>query len=1328
VLLLAAALALPALAADNANRPLVGFLLPQGADTAPAPELAAALAVAHEAGPVRELTVRPDGSLADPAGTTATLAGLPVVWYHQGDLAAAAGPVYSANALAALKAYVSDGGALFLSGAALGLVEPLGAESAVPRRGGPGDDRSGAGVVPVVPTHPVFRGLPGNGTVIEISDAGYPAFADFHGTDGPFGGMLLGRSPGGVENPLVEYRLGKGRMVAMGWRLPHYSYTANPQRRQLVRLTTNILAYLADPAQWQPVVIRPAASATDPAPTPAHLGAALDALERALRDLVATFGADYPEGPAALAQLGHLRQALPALADSSPPAGLADLAQELADLRRRALLANPLLRFQALLLIKRHPSQLGLPQNWQSNSCLPRRGYDNEIAVLSPVSPEGTLRTLYRPPNGEFVGDVDLDFDGQRLLFSMPDPAQRWQVFEMPTAGGTPTPLPLIAEPDVDNYDACYLPDGNVIFTSTAPFVGVPCVTGSSHVTNLFRYDREPAQIRQLTFDQDHNWCPTVLDDGRLLYLRWEYSDLPHFAARILFHMNPDGSNQTEFYGSNSYWPNAMFYARPVPGHPSQFVAIVGGHHDPPRMGELVLFDTARGRHEADGVIQRLPGFGQPVQPIILDGLVQNSWPKVLHPWPLAAAGSERGAGRYFLAAAKPTPAAPWGLYLCDIFDNQVLIKELPGYALLEPLPLHARPRPPVIPSRLEPDRQDAVVYLTDVYRGPGLQGVPRGTVTALRLFTYHFAYHGMGGQINRVGLDGPWDIKRVIGTVPVDPDGSALFRVPANTPISVQPLDRDGKALQLMRSWLTAMPGEVLSCVGCHEPQNSVVPARATQAAVQTPAEITPWYGPTRGFSFERELQPVLDAHCVRCHGGTPAAAALPALQRAPAVHPQAASADYNNGTTFTPAYLALRAFVRSPTIESDMHLLTPGEYHADTTALFRLLQRGHHGVQLDPAGWDRLITWIDLGTPAHGTWSEIVGTERVDAQRDRRRAMLQRYAGRDEDPEARLVSPYAPLAPTPAAPTPPAKAPAAVPCPGWPFDAAQAQARQNAPGPATRRLTLAPGVTLDLVRLPAGEFVMGDPASNPDALPQRRVALPQPFWIGCYEVTNAQFALFDASHDSRLETGDFLQFSVQERGYPVNAPDQPVCRVSWDRARAFCRWLTERTGEPFDLPCDEEWEYACRAGTSSALWYGSADADFAAYANLADACLRRVDTFGWGLPSGAIPPWRPAIDSVNDGHRVSAPVGSYTPNPWGLYDLHGNVAEWTRTAADSPANGGAADALPADARLVVRGGSWYDRPPDARSASRQACRRYLGRFDVGFRVMLSAPPTERR
>jgi formylglycine-generating enzyme required for sulfatase activity len=1326
--LLASAAAIALHAAEVAPAALrLGVLLPAVAEGAPRGERDAALAVARGLGTVLEITVRPDGTCADGAGGVLPQEALPpVLWHHQGDTAAAEGPVYTPAALATLKAHVTAGGGLFLSGAALGLVNALGAEPAVPRRGGPGDDQVEAAVVPVVGDHPVFRGLGQQGGAIPLSSAGYPAFADFHGTDGPFGGMLLGRSPAGVENPLVEYGLGQGRVVAMGWRLPHYANLRNPHRRNLVRLTGSILGYLGDPAQWQKIVIRPAT--TSAVPAAAAVGPGLEALERAVRDLTATIGAEYPGGPDYLERLGQLRQAwTEATAGSAaPPAErLAQLAEQLAALRQEALLANPLLRFPALLLVKRHASNLGLPQNWQSNSCLPRTGYDNEIAVLSPVTPGGELRTLYRPPGGEFVGDVDLDFDAGRLLFSMPGPDGRWQVFELPAPGGTPQPLPLIPEADVNCYDACYLPDGNVLFTSTAPFVGVPCVTGSSHVTNLFRFDRADGRVRQLTFDQDHNWCPTVLDSGRVLYLRWEYSDLPHFVARILFQMNPDGTGQMEYYGSNSYWPNAMFYARPVPGTSSRFVAVVGGHHDVPRMGELVLFDTALGRHEADGAVQRIPGWGQKVKPVILDGLVQASWPKFLHPWPLAEAGTNRGAGRYVLVAAKLSAASPWGLYVADVFDNLVLVKELPGYALLEPVPLQARSRPPVVPPRVDLASREAVVYLTDVYQGPGLRGVPRGTVKALRLFTYHFAYHGMGGQVNRVGLDGPWDIKRVVGTVPVETDGSALFRVPANTPISVQPLDGEGKALQLMRSWFTAMPGEVLSCVGCHEPQNGVVPSRATLAAAKAPAEIAPWYGPTRGFSFDREVQPVLDAHCVRCHDGSAAApsaaSAIPDFRKAPPVHPQAASADYNHGTAFPPAYLALRSYVRSPTIESDMHLLGPGEFHADATALVQLLSRGHQGVRLEPAAWDRLITWIDLGTPAHGTWSEIVGKDRVEHQRDRRRAMLARYAARDEDPEAvtesRYEAPGTPAAvPGPAAPVQPVPAVA-----GWPFDAARAAALQSAGGPAERHVDLGEGVTLRLARIPAGEFVMGGTAGSADEEPPRAVAVPRPFWLGRYEITNEQYARFDPGHDSRLETGDFLQFSEQERGYPTNGPDQPVCRVSWDRAAAFCRWLSERAGEPFMLPSEAEWEYACRAGTDTPLWYGAADAGFADSANLADACLRRVDTFGWGLPSGAVPPWRPAIEAVDDGFRVSAPVGSFRANPWGLHDLHGNVAEWTRTvygpgptAAESDI-----DALPADARMVVRGGSWYDRPQWARSSSRAACRRYLGRFDVGFRVM---------
>jgi formylglycine-generating enzyme required for sulfatase activity len=253
-----------------------------------------------------------------------------------------------------------------------------------------------------------------------------------------------------------------------------------------------------------------------------------------------------------------------------------------------------------------------------------------------------------------------------------------------------------------------------------------------------------------------------------------------------------------------------------------------------------------------------------------------------------------------------------------------------------------------------------------------------------------------------------------------------------------------------------------------------------------------------------------------------------------------------------------------------------------------------------------------------------------------------------------------------------------------------------------------------LDLVLIPAGEFVRGDTRSTPEALRAGRAVISRPFWMAKMEVCNEQFAQFDPRHDSRLESGDFLQFSVQERGYPVNSARQPVVRVSWAQAVAFCQWLSELTGEVFTLPDETQWEYACRAGSDTDLWFGGLDADFSPYANLADASYRKVDTFGWGLPSGAIPPWRPAAAAVNDRHRVSAPVGSYKPNAWGLHDMHGNAAEWTAT-----------DAGPG--RKVVRGGAWSDRPAQARSAARLAYPAWQRVYNVGFRVVAGAAPARK-
>ena len=1081
----------------------------------------------------------------------------------------------------------------------------------------------------------------------------------------------------------------------------------------------------------------------------------------AIEDLIQTFGDRYPGGPAFLQRLNALEKTAHAALEKAGTGKLDDaeriatLTEQFHTLKQEALLANPLLDFDRLLIVRRSARNLGLPANWQGNCSVGKAGYDNEIAVFSPVRPGGKLTTVYKPASqpvkakpqpkgkkarkarkggtpipggGAFVGDVELHWDADRLLFSSIGSHGRWQVFELELdlATGAPKGEPRQVtpgdQPDVDSYDACYVPDGSIIFCSTASFIGVPCVFGSSHVAMLYRLEPDGETVRQLCFEQDHDWCPTVLHNGRILYARWEYTDTPHSQTRLLFHMNPDGTEQMEYLGSNSYWPNSFFYARPVPGHPTKVVSVISGHHGVRRMGELVVFDPAQGRHEASGAVQRIPGYGKKIEPIIRDGLVNASWPKFLHPWPLNE--------HYVLVAAQPTAKVPWGLYLVDVFDNMVLLHEEPGYAMLEPVPLQKTTKPPVIPPKVDLKRKDGVLYIADIYSGPGLNGIPRGSVKTLRVFNYHFAYHGRGGLIGVLGMDGPWDIKRIMGTVPVEPDGSAMFRVPANTPIAIQPLDAEGKALQLMRSWMTAMPGEVLSCVGCHERQNTSPVTHRPTAASKRPAEIAPWHGPTRGFSFPREVQPVLDRYCAGCHDGQERADGkqIPYLKgdkRITDFRSTMPGTGGGRGGKFTVSYVALHRYVRRPGIESDYHLLEPMEFHAGTTELVQMLRKGHSGVQLDPESWERLITWIDLNAPYHGTWTDAGFAP--GKQRGRRRELARLYAGLDDDPEADAQRQPATLK----AP----KAPPLVPIgnrqsaignpPGWPFPPDVARKRQAAAGPLTKRtIELGDGIKMELVLIPAGEFVMGDPDGCRDELPLSVAAIGRAFWMATCEVSNEQFARFDPTHDSRFESKMSYQFGIH--GYPCNGPQQPVVRVTWQHATAFCRWLSDRTGETFALPTEAEWEWACRAGSAKPFSWGGDEIDYSKLANLGDAKLRELASNPYTVSTPLPKPtkyddWVPKDTRFNDGGLITVAVGSYQPNAWGLHDMHGNAAEWTCTAyrpypykPDDGRNDPAAEGL-----KVVRGGSWRDRPKRCRAAFRLAYRPWQRVFNVSFRVV---------
>ena len=1030
------------------------------------------------------------------------------------------------------------------------------------------------------------------------------------------------------------------------------------------------------------------------------------ALRRAIDDLARTYGGRYTRGGQFTAQLADLEKQIAevemSLARGQSGAAAQDpgLVARFESLRRDALLANPLLDFDRLLLVKRKAdsktNRLGLPQNWQGNCSLPSHGYQNEIATLSPVRPDGKLATFFRPQQDVFVGDVDLHFDAGKMLFSMPGAKNAWQVFEIGADGKGLRQVTPDEPQDVDNYDACYLPNGRIIFCSTRCFHGVPCVGGSDKVANLCIVDADGRNLRQLCFDQDHDWCPTVLNNGRILYSRWEYSDSPHYFTRLLFHMNPDGTGQMEYYKSNSPWPNSTFYARPIPNHPTKVVAVISGHHGSARMGEMVVFDPAQGR-QAEGAVQRIPGFGRKVKPVIGDTIVDGSWPKFLHPYPLS--------DKYFLVSVKPTPQSDWGIYLVDVFDNMLLLAEQPGYALFEPVPFRKTPTPPIIPDQVNPEKQDAVVTMTDVYYGKGLQDVPRGTVKKLRVYGPHYAYPGMGGHIH-IGIDGPWDAKRIYGTVPVEADGSASFRVPANTPISVEPLDADGRALQVMRSWFTAMPGEVLTCVGCHDSQNNTPPTKGAIATRRPPSEITPWYGPARGFSFTREVQPVLDRYCVGCHNGKKPERPNFTLT---------AKSGFRN---FTPSYVALHPFVRRPGPESDYALQAPLEWHASTSELVQKLEKGHHGVKLDAEAWDRLITWIDLNVPDHGTWHEHRGGH--SPMEKRRLEMRTTFANRPEDPEAILGVEEGKPAPTPepiafVRPQPtPARQTQVPSVPGWPFDAAEAKHRQETAGmPPTLKLELAPNVALELALIPAGEFVLGDPAGAADESPAAHVKIARPFYLGRCEITNAQYARFDPQHDSAYISMTNKDHS--SRGIPANGPSQPVVRVNWQQAIDFCRWLSRETGRKVNLPTEAQWEWACRAGTSTPFFFGGPDSDFSKFANLADASLAN-------FARGDSPKWHPRDDRFNDGAMISADVGRYQPNAWGLNDMHGNVAEWMRTAYRpypyDPGDG--RDDLAAPGAKVVRGGSWYDRPQRATSSFRMHYPPWQHVYNVGFRVVM--------
>ncbi len=1050
----------------------------------------------------------------------------------------------------------------------------------------------------------------------------------------------------------------------------------------------------------------------------------IDAIKLAFADMSKQKGFDAAKYQPMLNELVQLQQKGFSGIYKGDEQAIAD-ARKALDNKKAILLGNPLLDADKIVAVRYKlgstarqamaPSLGTQANNWSNQESARRSGFDAEIVELSNLRGDMQMKSIFKPivPDAS-IADLRMHWDANRVMFTtlMGENDKRWNVYEVKLDGTGCKKLIENEEPDLEFYDGTYLPDGRIIANSNIGYQGVPCVSGDDPVGNMVLYTPEQKNLRRLTFDQDANWNPVVMNNGRVMYTRWEYTDLTHYYSRIVMHMNPDGTENKALYGSGSMFPNSTFDIQPLPGHGSAFVGIISGHHGVARSGRLIIFDPTKGRKNVQGMVQEIPHRNRPIQELIKDELVNGVWPQFVKPTPLN--------DKYFLVAAKLDPQSLWGLYLVDIYDNVTCLMQAEGEGYISPILVKETKTPPAIPDRVKLNEKEATIFIQDIYEGEGLRGIPRGTVKELRLHAYEYAYVKTRSDHNWHGIQSGWDIKRLLGTVPVEEDGSAIFKVPANTPISIQPIDKDGVAVQWMRSWVTGQPGEVVSCIGCHEDQNQIPIPKRVMASQKAAAPLKAPEGGVRSFTFDLEIQPILDRACIACHNGEGKAFDLRGGKK--------------DKLGYGTSYLNIHPYVHRQGGEGDMVVLQPYEYHPNTSELVRILKKGHHNVKLTDAEWLKLYNWIDYNAPDKGYFdANVLGKEIIPYQGfdqiERRKELTDKYAngmGVDWKKEIadyasylKAQGPITPVMPEKAAPVKVKN----VKAKGWPFDKAAIKDMLAKETSNRKEVEIAPGVKINFVRIPAGEFVMGSYNGESDAYPTAKVKIDKPFWMGEMEITNQQFNVIYPDHDSRFVDQLWKDHVVQ--GYPANEPNQPVIRVNYNDAMDYCKQLSEKTGLNITLPTEAQWEWACRAGSDSDFWYGDMNTDFGKYENLADKTTLLFAVSGVDpKPMSPNSYWYkyytylPKEEGVDDGQLIQTGEKVYEANPFGLYNMHGNVSEWTRSDyVPYPYN--PKTKLTSDHK-VVRGGSYIERPKFSTAYARKAYYPYQRVFNVGFRVII--------
>jgi hypothetical protein len=699
-----------------------------------------------------------------------------------------------------------------------------------------------------------------------------------------------------------------------------------------------------------------------------------------------------------LAAITHLRQQLASL-----PAGQSAQALflEARRLQRRLALQNPLLRgFDTVLFTKRAPASFNHMSDqyygWWSKpggGLYLLRGFASD----SPV--EQCITTSFKDP-GSFLRPM-LAYDASKVLFAwcryyphlaaetnkldkanVPEDAF-YHLFEMNLDGSG---LRQLTHGKYDDFDGRYLPDGRIVFLSTRrgqslqagresaartlacpdlPDSYVRCGGGPERpvaVYTLHTMNADGSDLCAISPFEMFEWTPDIAADGRIIYSRWDYVDRDNMPYMGLWAINPDGSNARAVFKNYTRTPHCTFEAKPVPG--SRKIIFTASAHHAQTMGSLVLLDPNAGTDGAPPITRLTPEVPFPE----IEGWPTTSY---ANPWPLSerfhlvAWGCEGaqvpGPSGWDRWHAVQRPNNGMALYLYDAGTHtRELLWLDPNIACGDPIPVRPRERPPVIASQLARDTtKEGLFLVTDVYQG--LTNVPRGEVKSLRLVAVPAKTHPtMNFPSIGVTHDDPG--KCVLGTVPVEADGSAYFRMPAGVIVFFQALDGRGVAVQTMRSATHVQPGQTLSCIGCHEHRQQAPPVHPVLATARVPSNIAAGPEGSWPLRFDRLVQPVLTARCVSCHNAQAANAVAAKFDLTPAK-----------------AYDTLIAFGK-PSLQDQVWggyrrgFSSVGDGIAQKSALLRILDApsGHHNVVLDAEGRERLLTWMDTYAQRLGHFSD--------------------------------------------------------------------------------------------------------------------------------------------------------------------------------------------------------------------------------------------------------------------------------------------------------------------------------------------------------------------